>query len=233
MHRDGDPAGVPPLVQAIDGAPGREISGQRPPHAPVVDDIPDRIHHHPAAVLFRAPARRGLAGRNRQQRRDQRPLGISGIGGVEARAAATPTGACAGPRGRADSHQDSWCGWLVSHPRHYQEPRPHSSQPSSRYPKITTRRRQPRHPPRVQKQALRVSALGQAVRPRRDYVFAGTPKVPVGWSSGAREDLAPAGQVTAARIVCDRRLTGHMASDHYGVLAEICWPGRPGSRMGR
>lgn len=64
---------------------------------------------------------------------------------------------------------------------------------------------------------------------RCDYIFAGTPKVPVGWSSGAREDLAPAGQVTAARIVCDRPLTGRMASDHYGVLAEICWPGRPAS----
>jgi endonuclease/exonuclease/phosphatase family metal-dependent hydrolase len=62
---------------------------------------------------------------------------------------------------------------------------------------------------------------------RCDYVFVGTPKVPVGWSSGAREDLAPAGQVTAARVVCDRPLTGQMASDHYGVLAEICWPGRP------
>jgi endonuclease/exonuclease/phosphatase family metal-dependent hydrolase len=62
---------------------------------------------------------------------------------------------------------------------------------------------------------------------RCDYVFVGTPKVPVGWSSGACADLAPAGQVTAARIVCDRPLTGHMASDHYGVLAEICWPSRP------
>jgi len=53
--------------------------------------------------------------------------------------------------------------------------------------------------------------------------------VPVGRSTGARADLVPAGQVTAARIVGDRALTGHMASDHYGVLAEICWPGRPGS----
>jgi endonuclease/exonuclease/phosphatase family metal-dependent hydrolase len=62
---------------------------------------------------------------------------------------------------------------------------------------------------------------------RCDYIFVGAPKVPVGWSSGAREDLAPAGQVTAARLVCNRPLTGHMASDHYGVLAEICWPDRP------
>jgi endonuclease/exonuclease/phosphatase family metal-dependent hydrolase len=62
---------------------------------------------------------------------------------------------------------------------------------------------------------------------RCDYVFVGTPKVPVSWTSGARQELAPAGQVTAARVVCDRPLTGHMASDHYGVLAEICWPGRP------
>jgi endonuclease/exonuclease/phosphatase family metal-dependent hydrolase len=62
---------------------------------------------------------------------------------------------------------------------------------------------------------------------RCDYVFAGAPKVPVGWSSGASEELAPAGQVTAAQLVCDRPLTGQLASDHYGVLAEICWPGRP------
>jgi endonuclease/exonuclease/phosphatase family metal-dependent hydrolase len=62
---------------------------------------------------------------------------------------------------------------------------------------------------------------------RCDYVFVGTPKVAVGWSSGAREDIVPAGQITAARVVCDRPLTGHLASDHYGVVAEICWPDRP------
>jgi hypothetical protein len=37
--------------------------------------------------------------------------------------------------------------------------------------------------------------------------------------------------VTAARIVFDRPLIGHMTSDHYGVLAEICWPGRPATRQ--
>jgi endonuclease/exonuclease/phosphatase family metal-dependent hydrolase len=64
---------------------------------------------------------------------------------------------------------------------------------------------------------------------RCDYVFRRSPEGPRRLELGAREDLAPAGQVTAARIVCDRSLTGHMASDHYGVLAEICWPGRPGT----
>jgi hypothetical protein len=34
-----------------------EVGGQRPPHAAVMGDIPDRVHHRPAAV----PARRGPA----------------------------------------------------------------------------------------------------------------------------------------------------------------------------
>src|SRR5215831_6356962 len=116
MQGDRDPASVPPLVKAIDGAPRREVSRQCPPHAPVVDDMPDRVHHDPAAMLLRAPARWGLAGRNRQQRGDQRPFTIGGIGGIEARAAATRAGTCAGWRGKADWHQGSWCGWLVSSP---------------------------------------------------------------------------------------------------------------------
>jgi hypothetical protein len=58
---------------------------------------------------------------------------------------------------------------------------------------------------------------------RCDYIFVGVPRVPIGWSTGAREDVAPVGQVVAARLVCQRPMTGVNASDHYGVLAEICW----------
>ena len=35
------------------------------------------------------------------------------------------------------------------------------------------------------------------------------------------------GRVESARVVCDRALTGMMASDHYGVFVEVAWPGRP------
>jgi hypothetical protein len=50
----------------------------------------------------------GLAGRDWQQRREQRPLIITGIGGIAARAAATPAAACARRHGRAVWHQGSW-----------------------------------------------------------------------------------------------------------------------------
>src|SRR6266576_2747409 len=110
------PASVPPLVVAVDGAPGREVGRQCPPHAPVVDDVPDRVHHNPAAVLLGPPARWGLAGRDRQQWGQQRPFGIGGVGRVAARAAATWAGACAHWYGRADWHQGSWCCGLVSSP---------------------------------------------------------------------------------------------------------------------
>jgi endonuclease/exonuclease/phosphatase family metal-dependent hydrolase len=62
---------------------------------------------------------------------------------------------------------------------------------------------------------------------RCDYVLVGMPKVPIGWSTGASAELAPAGQVTAAHLVCHEPLTGTLASDHYGVVAELCWPSRP------
>ena len=61
---------------------------------------------------------------------------------------------------------------------------------------------------------------------RCDYIFVGIPKVPIGWSIGAHEDDLPVGQVVAARLVCHQPMTGVYASDHYGVVAEICWPER-------
>lgn len=62
---------------------------------------------------------------------------------------------------------------------------------------------------------------------RCDFVLVGMPRIPIGWSTGAREGDLPTGQVVAASVVCDRPLTGTFASDHYGVLADICWPDRP------
>ena len=59
MQGRGGPATVPPLAEAIDGAPGREVGRQRPPHAPVVDHIPDGLCYRAAVVRFRAAARCG------------------------------------------------------------------------------------------------------------------------------------------------------------------------------
>lgn len=59
---------------------------------------------------------------------------------------------------------------------------------------------------------------------RCDYIFVGTPRVPLSWSGGDDPRVQPAGQVLAAALVCTSPLTGVMASDHYGVAADICWP---------
>src|SRR5262245_14093123 len=90
MQIDGGAASVPALVETVDSAPGREVSWHRPPHAPVVDHIPDRVYYRPAAIRFGTPARRGLAGWDRQQRRDQRPFAVGGIGGVAGAGGGTP-----------------------------------------------------------------------------------------------------------------------------------------------
>jgi endonuclease/exonuclease/phosphatase family metal-dependent hydrolase len=62
---------------------------------------------------------------------------------------------------------------------------------------------------------------------RCDYIFAGLPRVPLSWSGGQDASGAPAGQVTAAWLACDYPRTGIMASDHYAVVADICWPDVP------
>lgn len=61
---------------------------------------------------------------------------------------------------------------------------------------------------------------------RCDYIFVGTPQVPLGWSTGD-PDTEPIGQVTAATVICNTALTGVLASDHFGVTADICWPQVP------
>lgn len=54
-------------------------------------------------------------------------------------------------------------------------------------------------------------------RKRIDYVFVGDAFVRRG----------NAGRVVDARVVADEPITGIVASDHFGVLAEIVWPDRP------
>lgn len=64
---------------------------------------------------------------------------------------------------------------------------------------------------------------------RVDYVFVGD-NFGYTWRRGPTgPELRPTagtGVVRAARIVCDRSLTGVMASDHYGLLVDVDWPGR-------
>jgi endonuclease/exonuclease/phosphatase family metal-dependent hydrolase len=54
-------------------------------------------------------------------------------------------------------------------------------------------------------------------RKRIDYILVG--------DAFRREGSA--GRVLSARVVLDEPLTGVVASDHFGVFAEVEWPGRP------
>ena len=54
-------------------------------------------------------------------------------------------------------------------------------------------------------------------RKRIDYIFVGDPFLRVGH----------AGRVLRAEVVADEPLTGVLASDHAGLVAEIVWPDRP------
>jgi hypothetical protein len=102
------------VVKAVDGAP---IRGSRSAAAATRTRYESHTGSRPpphGGNAFRVPALSGLPGRDRQQRRDQQPFGIGGTGRIAA--AATRTGACASPRGRAHWHQGSWCNWLVSAP---------------------------------------------------------------------------------------------------------------------
>jgi endonuclease/exonuclease/phosphatase family metal-dependent hydrolase len=61
---------------------------------------------------------------------------------------------------------------------------------------------------------------------RIDYVLVGCPRVPLGWSGGGDPDVVPVGQVVGAALACHEPLTSVLASDHYGVVADVCWPVR-------
>ena len=56
---------------------------------------------------------------------------------------------------------------------------------------------------------------------RIDYIFVGVPKAPV---DGGENLNIRSGQVLGAYMACDVALTGTYASDHYGVVADICCP---------
>ena len=62
-----------------------------------------------------------------------------------------------------------------------------------------------------------LAAMLNVHRKRIDYIFVGDPFLREG----------DGGRVWTATVVADQPLTGVMASDHFGVVAEISWPGRP------
>jgi len=61
-------------------------------------------------------------------------------------------------------------------------------------------------------------AADMNVHPKRiDYVFVGDPF----------QRKGNAGRVLATEVVCDKSLTGVIASDHFGLCVDIVWPQRP------
>ncbi len=62
-----------------------------------------------------------------------------------------------------------------------------------------------------------IAASMNVNRKRIDYIFVGDP---FGREGGA-------GRVLSARVVFDEPRTGVLASDHFGVTADIVWPTRP------
>jgi hypothetical protein len=82
----GGAAGVPAPVEPVYGAPGREVTGQGPPHAAVMGHIADGVDD--VAPMMRLWPATSAVDRSRcwQQRLQQRPFGIGGVGGVAPRA---------------------------------------------------------------------------------------------------------------------------------------------------
>lgn len=54
-------------------------------------------------------------------------------------------------------------------------------------------------------------------RKRIDYIFVGD----------AFRRVGDGGRVVSAKVVCDESLTGVLASDHFGVVADVVWPDQP------
>lgn len=61
---------------------------------------------------------------------------------------------------------------------------------------------------------------------RCDYILVGTPRVPIGWSTG-NPQVNPVGQIASAELICTSSRTGVFASDHYGLAASIHRPHPP------
>ena len=62
-----------------------------------------------------------------------------------------------------------------------------------------------------------LSAMLNIHRKRIDYILVGDPF----------RRLGDAGRVLDCRVVANQPITGVQASDHCGVVADICWPTRP------
>ncbi|MEO1061023.1 MAG: endonuclease/exonuclease/phosphatase family protein [Actinomycetota bacterium] len=62
-----------------------------------------------------------------------------------------------------------------------------------------------------------IAAAMNVHRKRIDYVLVGDPYQRTG----------SAGRVVHAEVVCDEPRTGIVASDHFGVMADVVWPMRP------
>jgi hypothetical protein len=116
VQHGGGAAGVPAPVEPIHGAPGWEVDGQGPPDAAVVGQVADRIDDV-APMVCLGPAAALARGRWWQQRLEQRPFGIGGVG----RVASGAMGGCRWRRcgaaaGAADWHAGSWGDGLVRLP---------------------------------------------------------------------------------------------------------------------
>jgi endonuclease/exonuclease/phosphatase family metal-dependent hydrolase len=61
---------------------------------------------------------------------------------------------------------------------------------------------------------------------RVDYVFVGDTWLVRDVATNEPPE-ANRGRIVAAQLAFDEQLTGVFASDHYGVTADIAWPGRP------
>jgi MMPL family len=84
VHPPGGAVGLPGADVTIGGSPVRQVGGQRPPHAPVVDQVADAVDDVAAAVAAGAAALScGRAGCG-QQRLDDRPFGVGHVRGIPA-----------------------------------------------------------------------------------------------------------------------------------------------------
>jgi len=113
----GGAAGVPAPVEPVYGAPGREGTGQGPPHAAVMGHIADGVDD--VAPMMRFWPATSAVGRSRcWQRLQQRPFGIGGVGGVAPGAIGRDRRRRCGRLARGLLGAMGWCGDL----HRYQEP---------------------------------------------------------------------------------------------------------------
>ena len=97
VQAPGRAAGLPGADVVVDGAPVRQVGGQRPPHRPVVGQVADRIHDVAPAVGARRAALAQGPARCRQQWLDDRLLGVAHVRGVAAGPAAAADPSRAAP----------------------------------------------------------------------------------------------------------------------------------------